>query len=282
MQYLTPVAQQQKHPSQSAGNQGTRTADKEKSSSSIDRPHSHPRFFVFGADRNIYGPVSLNGLKDWVSQALVRDDTWVYQADQDIWRKACHISQLGVVPSVDQALVKISLTASQLKRIPLFADMSPADLEHLRPYLSESNYPPMRSVICRGSPGGILFILFRGEAIVSYLDSGARKVVSTLKEGDLFGENTVLEKCLYRYSLDTTQECRFVCISFENFQRLMQREPEVSSKLLGALVRRMSYSLFSERDRNESSQSISKTFSVPASKRASAVFIRKRKQFMEE
>src|SRR6266487_2071515 len=76
---------------------------------------------------------------------------------------------------------------SALEAMPLFAGVTPHDLENILRIGQLRSFEPGQSIVERGQPGDALYIVLRGTAQV---DVGAR--YHDLKPGDFFGEMALI------------------------------------------------------------------------------------------
>ena len=106
-------------------------------------------------------------------------------------------------------------TADALAMVPMFADFSKKHLHRLAADTDELIFQPGQIIVREGDPGEALFVVLEGQAKVV---RGKRKVGEVLP-GDFFGE--LLR--LFRRTLTA----------------LLEEEPQVITKLLDGIVRRL-------------------------------------------
>jgi len=95
---------------------------------------------------------------------------------------------IGLVKHPDDAL-------SLLRRTPLFAGLTPADLEPLLPELRLRRYARDTYIFREGDPGDHLHLIASGEVKISRTTlAGGEVVFAILGAGDVFGELAVLEE----------------------------------------------------------------------------------------
>ena len=51
-------------------------------------------FFIWGIDDAPYGPVALAVVTDWIKDARVLPDTWIFARRTGVWQQASDVSEL--------------------------------------------------------------------------------------------------------------------------------------------------------------------------------------------
>ncbi len=122
-----------------------------------------------------------------------------------------------------------------LKRVPLFADLSKADLASVAQLADEIDLPAGKELIREGDPGRQFFVLLEGEAVVR---RKGRKV-NTLTAGDFFGEIAIVSGRPTTASVTTAGPAYVVVITRPSFSRLLRESPRIQAKVLEALAARI-------------------------------------------
>ncbi len=81
----------------------------------------------------VYGPVPLNTLIEWVKDERVLADTWVFSESDGGWQKAENITRLqGAFYTEPNAQTYEEFSAEELRQFPQFAKMTERQLEQFR------------------------------------------------------------------------------------------------------------------------------------------------------
>ena len=123
--------------------------------------------------------------------------------------------------------------ADDLKRVPLFGDLSQRQLRHLAHDFKERTFHPGATIVRENQMSGIdFFVVADGEAVVTVKG----KEVARLGPGDYFGELALIgeRERLSTVTADTSVRC--LAMASWNFRRFVNRNPAVSWKLLQHLV----------------------------------------------
>jgi len=122
-----------------------------------------------------------------------------------------------------------------LRKAPLFADLTKAELEHLAKVTEDLEVEAGR-VLCReGELAQEFFVIIEGEAEAT--KNG--KHLSTMGPGDFFGEIALLEDIPRTATVTATTELRFFVLSRRSFWSMVDAMPDVERKILRALARRV-------------------------------------------
>jgi CRP/FNR family cyclic AMP-dependent transcriptional regulator len=129
----------------------------------------------------------------------------------------------------------MSLSAENLKTVPLFRDLSSRDLKQLAGAMNERTYAAGRELTTEGESGLGFFVVAEGTATVS-VDGQTRR---TLGPGDHFGEMALIDGG--RRSAQVTAETELTCYGMTawNFKPFLKDHPDLVWALLQTLVARL-------------------------------------------
>jgi CRP-like cAMP-binding protein len=129
----------------------------------------------------------------------------------------------------------MSLSPENLKRVPLFKDLSSRDLKQLAGAMNERTYAPGREITTEGESGLGFFVVADGTATVT-IDGETRR---QLGPGDHFGEMALIDGG--RRSAQVTAETELTCYGMTawNFKPFLKDHPDLVWALLQTLVARL-------------------------------------------
>ncbi len=122
-----------------------------------------------------------------------------------------------------------------IKRVPLFASASKAELEEIASIADEIDLPEGKIVIKEGDPGREFIVLIEGTADV---ERGGRKL-ATLGPGDFAGEIALIAKLPRTATITTTSPVRALVITDRAFRQLLEHSPQIQIGVLNALAERL-------------------------------------------
>jgi len=127
----------------------------------------------------------------------------------------------------------------ELRKIPLFADLSEEDLEQLYKMAETVSIPAGHLVLREGDPGDSLYVLLDGELEVIKRQGSQDILLAVYKPGQFFGEMALLEQAPRSASVRTLRESRLLVISQAAFQTLLSCSPSAPMKILHTVTSRL-------------------------------------------
>ena len=233
-----------------------------------------------------------------------RSDGWLAQLlqDSDAWLRACAALVAGgsddphardllarIVESDTDTLVRETAASAMkgdlpvhtlqtlslmervlfLRRVPLFADLSPADLKHVAAIADERFFHDGDVIAWQGDPGDEMFIIVSGEVRVLEAADGGRpstlRVRSPLpsvgdfagqaslrsaqdapgaevarrRPGEFVGEMALISQGPRVASLVASGHVRVLCIDQKQFEGMLRERPEISLAVMRVLIARL-------------------------------------------
>jgi len=125
-----------------------------------------------------------------------------------------------------------------LKAIRLFNGLAPGDLATIAGYLERRDAATGEVLIQEGRPEGRCFFIVSGSVRVAsaMVEPDAEEVFSFLREGEHFGEISLIDGRAPAASVVTEEACRLYTISHADLRRLLGAEPSLGARLLWALL----------------------------------------------
>lgn len=123
--------------------------------------------------------------------------------------------------------------AEDLKRVPLFSDLSGRQLRSLGRSFREREFRPGTSMVRQGEMSGVdFFVIVEGQASVA-VDG---EEVGVLEPGDHFGELGLITEQVRAATVTATTPLRCLVMRSWDFRRFVKANPDVAWKLLQYLV----------------------------------------------
>ena len=121
----------------------------------------------------------------------------------------------------------MALDVSQLKRVPLFADVPDESLKKLAPFTNIDEFAEGKVVIREGGYANDFYVIDDGTAKVER--SGEE--IAELGPGDVFGEQGLLEKETRSATVTAASLLRVIKIEHWELSRMRKAMPEVVEQL---------------------------------------------------
>ena len=122
-----------------------------------------------------------------------------------------------------------------LSRVPLFASCTHKELEFIAAHTDDVAVPAGKELTRQGQLGHTFYVLLDGEAEV-VIDGSLR---NTMREGDFFGEISMLDQGEGTATITTTKPCRMMVMSHAQFRDVVKSNDGILVKVLGAMARRL-------------------------------------------
>ncbi|HEY7730698.1 MAG TPA: cyclic nucleotide-binding domain-containing protein [Gaiellaceae bacterium] len=127
--------------------------------------------------------------------------------------------------------------AELIKRVPLFAECTRAELIELAISADEREAPESEGLTVTGRRGGEFFILVEGTVAVRR----GRKLLAELGPGDWFGEIAILTYQPRTATVTTTSPVRLLVLSDRAFRQVVESSPRVALKVLRSVAERLEH-----------------------------------------
>ena len=124
-----------------------------------------------------------------------------------------------------------------LKRVPLFAGCSKAELREVALSTDEIDLRDGHVLTREGRSGREFFILVEGTASVT--QDG--KAIAELKEGDWFGEIALLTHRPRTATVTATSPVRVLVLTDRAFRRVVETMPRIALKVLASVGQRLDH-----------------------------------------
>jgi len=129
---------------------------------------------------------------------------------------------------------------SLLRSVPLFADLEEDELERFSRVAVPRSFPAGTRVFHEGDRSDACYIVREGSFRVTREHSDGRAItLATLGPGEVFGELAMLDGDLRSASAESLTDGELLALPAVDVKALLARHPEISVKLVSALVRRL-------------------------------------------
>jgi CRP/FNR family cyclic AMP-dependent transcriptional regulator len=127
-----------------------------------------------------------------------------------------------------------------LRSVPLFSDLEQAELERFSRVAVPRTFPPATRVFHEGDHSDACYIVRSGSFRVTREHSDGRAItLATLGPGDIFGELAMLDGEVRSASVEALEDGELLALPAGEVRALLARHPEITVKLVAALVRRL-------------------------------------------
>lgn len=130
--------------------------------------------------------------------------------------------------------------ARLLKKIPFLSALSPKHLNEVYRLAEEVEVGPRQPVFSKRQDSDAMYIVLSGRIkIFTNSSSKKRKTFAYLKDGEFFGEMSLLDGGTRTASAQAVEPSRLLVIRKKDFQRLLSRDPKLALYLLQTVSERL-------------------------------------------
>jgi CRP-like cAMP-binding protein len=130
--------------------------------------------------------------------------------------------------------------AARLRLVPLFSHLADEELARVVRVARTRSHPRNSVILFEDDPGDALFVVLAGEVKVVLAGEDGREVIlSILKEGDFFGEMSLIDDRPRSATVIATADSELLVLRRVDFQACLEESPRIAFGLLRELSRRL-------------------------------------------
>jgi len=127
-----------------------------------------------------------------------------------------------------------------LRHVPLLSGLSEGELQRIAQVAVARRFPKGARVFHEGDESDACYVVRSGEVRVTREHSDGRAIaLATLGPGEIVGELAMLDGEVRSASVEALSDVELLAISAPDMRGLLERNPEITSKLVVALTRRV-------------------------------------------
>jgi CRP/FNR family cyclic AMP-dependent transcriptional regulator len=127
-----------------------------------------------------------------------------------------------------------------LQRVPLFSQLSAAELQRVVDVARERAYPRNSVILFEDDPGDALYVVATGQVKVVLIGEDGREVIlSVMGPGEFFGEMSLLDDEPRSAHVIAMEDSSLAVLRREDFESILTATPQIALALLRELSRRL-------------------------------------------
>jgi HEAT repeat protein len=161
--------------------------------------------------------------------------------DPDAWVRECAVyaKQFGDKPMDSITTLPLMDRILFLKRVSLFANLSPTDLKQLAAIATEEFFPDEEVIAYKGEQGDAMFVIVSGIVRVCNDADGKEIELARRTTGDYVGELSIINREPRNATLIACGDVRALSIDQKTFEGLLRERPEASLFIIQVLSKRL-------------------------------------------
>lgn len=125
-----------------------------------------------------------------------------------------------------------------LRQVPVFENFEPRELTEIEKLVHKRTYKPDEFVFRTNAPGEGLYIILQGKVdIFTEAEDGKETVVASLREGDFFGDLSLLDREPRSASAIARDHSELLGFFRPDLTGILKRKPDLGAKILFNLAR---------------------------------------------
>ena len=159
--------------------------------------------------------------------------------EKDGWLRACAkfakdepMETLTTLSMMERVLL--------MRRVPLLADLSPADLQRVATIATEDDFVDGEVICEQGEAGNEMYVIVSGEVRIVVNNGGqSEKEIARRTAGDVVGEMSLISGDTRIASVIAVSDVRALCLDRLSFESLLRERPEVCLAVMRELCDRL-------------------------------------------
>ena len=234
---------------------------------------------IWAADNVVYGPVELPTLVAWVKDERVLADTWIFDAQNDRWRKAAQLPELQIFfqkesPTASEQAARnagtaaagspagtdqLKVTPGMLRRVKALADMSDSQLERFIQFMEPQQARQWAQIVKQGETSQAMYLVLEGELRVRLMINERETILATLGVGECFGEMSLFDRGPRSADVLANKDCVLLKVGSEAFDKLRVEAPELAAPMLHSIARTLAGRIRADNKRIKDSVNFART-----------------------
>ncbi|MCL4478709.1 MAG: Crp/Fnr family transcriptional regulator [Deltaproteobacteria bacterium] len=136
--------------------------------------------------------------------------------------------------------VSKNMSNETIKCIDIFSEFTENELSKLSQHLTQRHVNKNATLFYQNDPGDALYFISKGEVRIYLIGLSGREItLAVFKDGQFFGEMSLLDGMPRSASAITTEDTDFLVLKRDNFIEVVKENPEIGIKLLEEMSRRL-------------------------------------------
>ena len=224
-------------------------------------PTVHRTYKVWAADDVVYGPIDFPLLSQWVREARVTRQNWIFTEQSESWSRASDLPELGLFFQQADDLVEPGtindplipgVPVGTLQGVEIFKEMTDQQRGRFAQCMEVQKFEKFEVLVSEGNPEvGALYIILDGNVRVRKMIGGKENILATLTAGEVFGEISLFDRGKRSADIVANSSGVLLRIGLEVFDRMVEKQPEVVTPFLVAVARKMAARMRADNERHK-------------------------------
>ncbi len=226
-------------------------------------PNIQRNYKVWAADDVVYGPIDFPLLSQWVREARVTHENWIYTEQTENWSRAADLPELGLHFEEAEEMLKpgsvIGLSdplipgvpVGALQEVEIFKDMTDRQRGRFAQCLEVQKFTKFETLVKEGDRGGAMYIILEGVVRVRKMIGGREDVLATLSAGEMFGEMSLFDAEKRSADVVANSEGVLLRLSEKVMQEMVDKQAEVVVPFLVEVAKKLADRIRADNERHK-------------------------------
>ena len=166
---------------------------------------------------------------DWLNESRNSSSPLVSDAARRIGEVEYLMAQHSTIPMVERVI--------NLRKAPMFAQLSPQDLESVAAVCEEEDYDPGETIDAEGEPGDRMYLVVEGS--VRIVQGETKREIAVRGEGEAIGEMSLISHRPRNATMIAGGPVKTLVLQHRAFEQILKRSPDVSLAVMQVLCDRV-------------------------------------------
>ena len=218
---------------------------------------------VWAADDVVYGPIDFPLLSQWVREARVTRENWVYTEQTESWSRASDLPELGlqfeesggmlepgtINGPIDPLIPGVPVGA--LQGVEIFKDMTDRQRGRFAQCMEVQKFSKLETLVKEGDRGGAMYIILEGVVRLRKIIGGREDVLVTLCAGEMFGEMSLFGSEKRSADVVANSDGVLLRLSQEVMLQMVDKQAEVVVPFLVEVATKLAESIRADNERRK-------------------------------
>lgn len=198
------------------------------------------QYRIWALDDAIYGPATIEQLREWVRDERIQPDTWIFCESTRRWNPAAEFVELRVLFGFDD--LEATGTGAQIKpavlrRIRAFGELQDEDLTVIARLGELVQVGAFQTIMRAGTPSDAIYFVVEGQVRQRIMVRGREILIAVKESGTAFGYISLFDGGTHITDAVTDSPATLFRVPLEKFRKFCITRPEIGVSILFSLGR---------------------------------------------
>ncbi len=197
------------------------------------------QYRIWALDDAIYGPATIEQLRDWVRDERIQPDTWIFCESTRRWNAAAEFVELRVLFGLDteEPEAGARIKPAVLRRIRAFGELQDDDLTAIARLGELVQVGAFQTIMRAGTPSDAIYFVVEGQVRQRIMVRGREILIAVKESGTAFGYISLFDGGAHITDAVTDSLATLFRVPLDKFRKFCTTRPEIGVSVLFSLGR---------------------------------------------